>query len=84
MVFGLTAWGLAHKVKSLHTDIDTANGRRMEAVKDAERDYNKTVQTVEKIVTKYKTEYVAIETFKKDRNETDCNASIRLINSTIF
>jgi hypothetical protein len=84
VVLAMVAWAFAHEAHSLQAQLDARNAVVEQAVVADEKSYKNTVETIEKIKTVYKTQYVAIETFGKDNNETECNASVRLINSTTF
>jgi hypothetical protein len=84
VVLAMTAWAFAHEAHSLQAQLDARNAVVAQAVIADDKNYKNTVETIEKIKTVYKTEYVAIQTFTKDNNETECNASVRLINSTTF
>ena len=84
VVASLTAMGFYHEASGLQSKLDNQAGARKEALKSADRDYNKTENQIEHIKTVYKPQYVAIQTFVKVKDETDSNATIRLINNTIF
>ncbi len=77
-----------NRVKALESErneykmaLEFQNDALLKDKEEYERKLKELPKEIEKITTRYKVIYENIDNFKKDENETDCNASYRFLST---